>query len=69
MDGRLIASAAAEAAAGRTVAWLPRREEARRFLEQTLRRGDLCLVMGAGDVDQLARWLVEVPSDSGRVPA
>lgn len=64
VDGRLIASAAADAGAGRTVAWLPAFEEAFQFLEQTLRRGDLCLVMGAGDVDRLARRLVAAPGDS-----
>jgi UDP-N-acetylmuramate--alanine ligase len=58
VDGRLVASAAAEAGGGRTVAWLPRFEEARRFLAATLREGDLCLAMGAGDVDSLARSLL-----------
>jgi UDP-N-acetylmuramate--alanine ligase len=58
VDGRFVASAAAEAGRGRTVAWLPRFEEARRFLAATLREGDLCLAMGAGDVDLLARSLI-----------
>lgn len=58
VDGRLVAAAAADAAQGRTVAWLPSFEEARRFLAATLREGDLCLVMGAGDVDSLGRALV-----------
>jgi UDP-N-acetylmuramate--alanine ligase len=57
VDGRLVASAAAENSGGRTVAWLPESEEARRYLDQTLRQGDLCLVMGAGDIDALARSL------------
>src|SRR6202035_3016268 len=51
VDGATVARAAADAANGRTVAWLPRREEAHRYLESTLREGDVCLVMGAGDVD------------------
>ena len=59
VDGRLVAAAAAEAAGGRTVAWVPKLEDARRFLAITLRPGDVCLVMGAGDVDELARSLVE----------
>jgi UDP-N-acetylmuramate--alanine ligase len=58
VDGRLVAAAAADAAAGRTIAWLPGFDEARRFLGASLRRGDLCLVMGAGDVDRLGRSLV-----------
>jgi UDP-N-acetylmuramate--alanine ligase len=58
VDGRLVAAAAADAAGGRTVAWLPRFDEAARFLAATIREGDLCLAMGAGDVDALARSLV-----------
>ena len=58
VDGHLVAAATADAAGGRTVAWMPSFEDARGFLAATLRRGDLCLVMGAGDVDRLGRSLV-----------
>jgi UDP-N-acetylmuramate--alanine ligase len=58
VDGKLIADAAADAANGRAVAWLPRFDDAERFLEAQLRDGDACLAMGAGDVDELARRLV-----------
>jgi UDP-N-acetylmuramate--alanine ligase len=58
VDGRLVAGAAADAALGRAVAWLPGFEAARQFLDATLRPGDLCLVMGAGDVDALGRSLI-----------
>ncbi|MBV9417473.1 MAG: UDP-N-acetylmuramate--L-alanine ligase [Solirubrobacterales bacterium] len=58
VDGHLVAAAAADAAGGRTVAWLPSFEDARAFLDATLRQDDLCLVMGAGDVDRLGRALV-----------
>jgi UDP-N-acetylmuramate--alanine ligase len=58
VDGRLIASAAADAGGGRRVAWLPSFDEAHSFLAAELRDGDLCIVMGAGDVDRLARSLV-----------
>ncbi len=58
VSGRLIAAAAADAGGGRTVAWLPTLADARRWLEATLRPGDLCLLMGAGDVDTLGRALV-----------
>jgi UDP-N-acetylmuramate--alanine ligase len=58
VDGHLIAAAAADAAAGRMVAWLPSFGDARVFLTRTLRDGDLCLLMGAGDVDALGRSLV-----------
>jgi len=60
VTGRLIAAAAADHAGGRPVAWLPDLAEAERHLRATLRAGDLCLTMGAGDVDALGRALVEV---------
>jgi UDP-N-acetylmuramate--alanine ligase len=59
IDGRVVASAAADAASGRPVAWLPGFEDARRFLSTTLRAGDLCLMMGAGNIDALGRSLIE----------
>ena len=58
VDGRLVAAAAADAGRGRTVAWLPQFDDARRFLGATLRGGDLCLMMGAGNVDSLGRSTV-----------
>ena len=58
VDGKLIADAAAEAGGGRTVAWLPRFDDAEAFLRTHLRGGDVCLAMGAGDVDALGRRLV-----------
>jgi UDP-N-acetylmuramate--alanine ligase len=65
VDGRLVAAAAADAAGGRTVAWVPSFAAASRFLEATLRSGDLCLAMGAGNVDALARSLVGSPGAAG----
>jgi UDP-N-acetylmuramate--alanine ligase len=61
VEGRLVAESAADAAAGRTVAWVPTFDDARRFLAATLRPGDLCLLMGAGDVDALGRSIVRTP--------
>ena len=58
VDGRQVAAAAADAAPGRTIAWLPGFDEARVFLERTLRPGDVCLLMGAGDIDALGRSLL-----------
>ena len=58
VTGRLVAQAAADAAPGRPVAWLPRFEDAEAYLRATLREGDLCLVLGAGDVDALGRSLL-----------
>jgi UDP-N-acetylmuramate--alanine ligase len=58
VDGHLVAGQAADAAGGRQVAWLPSFEDARLWLGRTLREGDLCLMMGAGDIDALGRSLV-----------
>jgi len=58
VTGRLIAEAAADAAAGRPVAWTPGFDDAQRVLGLWLRPSDVCLVMGAGDVDELGRRLV-----------
>jgi UDP-N-acetylmuramate--alanine ligase len=58
VDGRLIATSTADAGRGRRVAWLPSFEDARGFLGATLRSGDVCLMMGAGNIDSLGRSLV-----------
>lgn len=58
VSGLTIARAAAEHARGRPVMWLPRFEQARPVLRNLLREHDLCLAMGAGDIDALARGLV-----------
>ena len=58
VDGRLVAAAAADAGGGARVVWMPDFGSAASFLHSTLKAGDLCLVMGAGDVDSLARALV-----------
>ncbi len=58
VDGGTVARAAADASTGKTVAWLPQLDDARRYLAGVLREGDVCLVMGAGNVDGLARALV-----------
>jgi len=58
VTGRLIAEHAADAARGRPVAWAPDFDAAEKLLRATLRDGDLCLVLGAGDVGALGRRLV-----------
>jgi UDP-N-acetylmuramate--alanine ligase len=58
VSGLLVAQAAADAAAGRVVAWLPRFEQAEAFLRPRIGPGDLVLTLGAGDVDTLARALL-----------
>jgi UDP-N-acetylmuramate--alanine ligase len=59
VSGLLIAQAATDAAGGRAVYWLPTCAEAEPVLESLLGEGDLCVAMGAGDVDALGRRLVE----------
>ena len=58
VSGLLIAEATADAAAGRPVYWLPSFADAEPVLRGLLEEGDLCVVMGAGDVDALGRALV-----------
>ena len=57
VSGLLVAEATADAAGGRTVLWLPTFAVAEPVLASLLRDGDLCLVLGAGDVDALGRRL------------
>jgi UDP-N-acetylmuramate--alanine ligase len=57
VSGLLIAQAAADAASGRPVYWLPGFAEAQAALTALLAAGDLCVIMGAGDVDELGRRL------------
>jgi UDP-N-acetylmuramate--alanine ligase len=59
IDGRLVAAAAADAAAGRPVAWLRGMDDLRDWLAANLRKGDLCLLMGAGNIDSVARALLD----------
>jgi UDP-N-acetylmuramate--alanine ligase len=58
VSGRLIAAATVDARPGAPVYWLPEIEDAARVLGDLLVEGDLCLVIGAGDIDRLGRQLV-----------
>jgi UDP-N-acetylmuramate--alanine ligase len=58
VSGLLIAEVAADAAEGKPVYWLPSFAEAEAVLGDVLGEGDVCLVMGAGDIDELGRRLV-----------
>jgi UDP-N-acetylmuramate--alanine ligase len=58
VSGLTLVHSTIEHAAGRPVLWSPTFEEAERVLEELLEGGDICVVMGAGDVDTLARRLV-----------
>jgi UDP-N-acetylmuramate--alanine ligase len=67
VSGLLIARASADAAAGRPVYWTPSFADAQTVLGDVLEEGDVCLVMGAGDVDAMGHALV-VSSEAGAVP-
>jgi UDP-N-acetylmuramate--alanine ligase len=58
ITGLTIAQAVADAAHGKPVLWLPDRTKARTIIAEQLGDGDLCLVLGAGDVDKLGQELV-----------
>jgi UDP-N-acetylmuramate--alanine ligase len=58
VSGLRIAEAAADSAAGRPVYWLPSFADAEPVLRELLGEGDVAVIMGAGDVDELARRLV-----------
>jgi UDP-N-acetylmuramate--alanine ligase len=58
VSGLLIAEATVDAAGGKPTYWLPVRDRAVAIVSKLAAAGDLVLVMGAGDVDQLGRALV-----------
>ncbi|MEA2425892.1 MAG: UDP-N-acetylmuramate--alanine ligase [Thermoleophilaceae bacterium] len=57
VTGHLVAAAAARAARGRPVYWLPGMDQAEEQLLRDLRDGDVLLTLGAGNVDSLAERL------------
>ena len=65
VSGLLVAEAAADAAAGRPVWWVPTLEDAERMLRAEVREGDVVLTLGAGDVDRLADRLAGEPAPAG----
>ncbi len=58
VSGLMVAESAADAARGRPVYWLSTFAEAEPVLRAVLRGGDLCLLMGAGDINALGPRLV-----------
>ncbi|MGI8624196.1 MAG: UDP-N-acetylmuramate--L-alanine ligase, partial [Solirubrobacteraceae bacterium] len=57
VTGLLVAEATADA--GGAVAWMPSLEDAEAYARGLLRQGDLCLTLGAGDVDAVGDRLVQ----------
>jgi UDP-N-acetylmuramate--alanine ligase len=58
VTGELVADAAR--AAGADVGYLPQRDEVPAAVAEQLRPGDLCLTLGAGDLDRAARDIVDL---------
>jgi UDP-N-acetylmuramate--alanine ligase len=65
VSGLLVAEAAADAADGRPVWWLPTLEDAERMLRTETGEGDVVLTLGAGDIDRLATRLAGEAAPSG----
>lgn len=59
ISGLTIAEASADAVHGRPVYWLPTFAQAADVLREHLREGDLCMILGAGDIPELGAMLVE----------
>jgi UDP-N-acetylmuramate--alanine ligase len=58
ITGKLIVDAVLEHRPWKRVAWLPRRQDVVAYLTSELRRGDLCLTLGAGDITSLSSDLL-----------
>ena len=58
VSGLLVAEATADAAAGRPTLWMPDRDVAERLIGELAGAGDVVVLMGAGDIDELGRGLV-----------
>jgi UDP-N-acetylmuramate--alanine ligase len=59
VTGKLIVDAVLEAHPQAHVAWLPGRRDIMTYLERSLRPGDLCLTLGAGDITSLPDEMLE----------
>jgi UDP-N-acetylmuramate--alanine ligase len=59
ITGKLVVNALADAAPDQRVAYLPHRADVVRFLTEQVRRGDLVLMMGAGDIPMITDEVLE----------
>jgi UDP-N-acetylmuramate--alanine ligase len=59
VTGKLVVDALCDARPGLAPGWMPRLEDAARFLSRRARAGDVVLTVGAGDVDRAARTILE----------
>jgi UDP-N-acetylmuramate--alanine ligase len=65
VSGKLVVDAVLEAHPWKQVAYLPRLDDVVRWLAVTLRPGDLCLTLGAGDLTTVPTRLVAELGDAG----
>jgi UDP-N-acetylmuramate--alanine ligase len=63
VSGLMVAEAAADAAGGAPVYWLSSFAAAEPVLREMLGEGDVCVLMGAGNIDELGRRLVRFEPD------
>jgi UDP-N-acetylmuramate--alanine ligase len=59
VEGKLVVDALAAERPGMLLAWMPRLEDAARFLSRRARPGDVVLTIGAGDVERAAPLILE----------
>jgi UDP-N-acetylmuramate--alanine ligase len=59
VEGKLVVDALTAERPGMPVAWMPRLEDAARFLSRRARPGDVVLTVGAGDVERAAPLILE----------
>lgn len=65
VSGKLIVDGVLDADPWRHVAYLPQLDDVVRWLQVTLRPGDLCLTLGAGDLTTVPDRLMELASAGG----
>jgi UDP-N-acetylmuramate--alanine ligase len=58
VSGKLVVDALSDARPGFSPGWMPRIEDAARFLSRRARAGDVVLTAGAGDVDRAAKLIL-----------
>jgi len=63
VSGKLIINAVLDRHPSARVAWMPGRRDLLAYLERTLRPGDLCLTLGAGDLTSLPDEIIPVLAD------
>jgi UDP-N-acetylmuramate--alanine ligase len=68
VSGKLIVDAVLDAHPWRHVAYLPRLDDVEAWLRVTLRPGDVCVTLGAGDLTTVPSRFVEPSGDGGATP-